>query len=63
MNVYIGDQAKKMFYNMDIPKKSVGVFQSKSGDWVYWFTDGWAYDSGSADTELEALRKAKENFR
>lgn len=63
MNVYIGDQAKQMFHEMDVPEKSIGVFQSNSGDWVYWFNDGWAYDSGSAETELEALRKAKENFR
>jgi len=63
MNVYIGDQAKRMFHSMDVPHNSIGVFQSKSGDWVYWFTDGWAYDSGSAETEAEALRKAKENFR
>ena len=63
MNVYIGDQAKRMFHSMDVPHNSIGVFQSKSGDWVYWFTDGWAYDSGSAETEVEALQKAKENFR
>lgn len=63
MNVYIGDQAKRMFHSMDVPHNSIGVFQCNSGDWVYWFTDGWAYDSGSAETEAEALRKAKENFR
>jgi hypothetical protein len=63
MNVYIGDDAKRMFHNMDVPQKSIGVFQSNAGDWVYWFSDGWAYDSGSAETEAEALQKAKENFR
>lgn len=63
MNVYIGDDAKRLFHGMDVPHNSIGVFQSNSGDWVYWFTDGWAYDSGSAETEVEALRKAKENFR
>ena len=63
MNVYIGDQAKRMFHNLDIPQNSIGAFESNSGEWVYWFSDGWAYDSGSADTETEALKKAKENFR
>lgn len=63
MNVYIGDQAKRIFETLDVPQKSIGVFQSSSGEWVYWFTDGWVYDSGSADTELDALRKAKENIR
>jgi hypothetical protein len=63
MNVYIGDQAKRIFYSLDIPKNSIGVFESKNGEWIYWFTDGWAYDTGSADSELEAHRMAKENFR
>lgn len=63
MNVYIGDQARRIFYNLDIPHNSIGVFESNSGDWIYWFTDGWAYDSGSAENEIEALKKAKENFR
>ena len=63
MNVYIGDDAKRLFHSMVVPQNSIGVFQSNSGEWVYWFTDGWAYDSGSEETEVEALRKAKENFR
>ena len=63
MNIYIGSQAKVIFHSGDIPSNSVGVFESSDGSWVYWFTDGWAYDSGSAETEAEALRKAKQNFR
>jgi hypothetical protein len=63
MNVYIGDQARRIFYSLDIPQNSIGVFESNSGDWIYWFSDGWAYDSGSAENKIEALRKAKENFR
>jgi len=63
MNIYIGSQAKSIFHSGDIPPSSVGVFEASDGSWVYWFTDGWAYDSGSADNEVEALRKAKNNFR
>lgn len=63
MNVYVGDQAKRMFHNLDIPKNSIGVFECKNGEWIYWFTDGWTFDSGSASSELEAHRMAKENFR
>lgn len=63
MNIYFGWHAKSLFDTGDIPSSSVGVFESNDGSWVYWFTDGGAYDSGSAETEEEALRKAKNNFR
>ena len=63
MNIYIGDQAKKLFYMREVPVNSIGVFQSHVGEWLYWFNDGWTYDTGFADTEAEALQIANKNFR
>lgn len=63
MNIYIGQQAKSLFYMREIPVGSIGVFQSAGGDWLYWFNDGFTYDTGVADTEAEAFHTAKKNFR
>lgn len=63
MNIFLGDQAKRLFYNRDVPYGSIGVFLSIGGDWVYWYSDGFTFDTGFADTEAEALQIAKNNFR
>jgi hypothetical protein len=63
MEVYLGKQAKSLFYGRDIPIDSIGVFQSHVGEWLYWFNDGWTYDTGFADTEVEAMETAKRNFK
>ena len=63
MNIYLGDQAKKLFYMREVPVNSIGVFQSHVGEWLYWFNDGWTYDTGFADSETEALQIAKKNFK
>jgi hypothetical protein len=63
MTIYLRDQAKKLFYMREVPVGSIGVFQSIGGDWLYWFSDGFTYDTGVADTEAEALMIAKKNFR
>jgi hypothetical protein len=39
------------------------VFQTIGGDWLYWFNDDWTYDTGCADTEVEAMETAKRNFK
>lgn len=63
MQVYIGDQAKRLFDTEDVPLNSIGVFFSEMGEWAYWFSDKWYFDTGCAETEIEALRKAKDNLR
>jgi hypothetical protein len=63
MNIYLGQQAKSLFYMREVPVESIGVFESIGGDWLYWFSDGFTYDTGVADTEAEALQIAKKNFR
>jgi hypothetical protein len=63
MEIYLGKQAKSLFYGRDVPINSIGVFQTIGGDWLYWFNDGWTYDTGCADTEVEAIEIAKRNFK
>lgn len=63
MEIYLGKQAKSLFYGRDVPINSIGVFQTIGGDWLYWFNDDWTYDTGCADTEVEAMETAKRNFR
>ena len=63
MEIYLGKQAKSLFYGRDIPINSIGVFQTIGGDWLYWFNDDWTYDTGCADTEVEAMETAKRNFK
>ena len=63
MEIYLRDQAKRLFYGRDIPVDSIGVFESIGGDWLYWYSDGFTYDTGVADTEAEALQIAKKNFK
>jgi len=63
MQVYIGDHAKRLFDTEKVPYNSIGVFFSNMDEWVYWFADSWSFDSGSAESEIDALRKAKDNLK
>jgi hypothetical protein len=63
MQIYIGDQARVLFDSETIPNNSIGVFLHKVDGWVYWFSDKWYFDSGSAESEIDALRKAKDNLK
>jgi hypothetical protein len=35
MEIYLGKQAKSLFYGRDVPINSIGVFQTIGGDWLY----------------------------
>jgi hypothetical protein len=37
----------------------MGIFESNKDEWVYWYKDEKIYDTGFADTEAEAIQKAK----
>ena len=63
MTIYLGHQAKSLFYMREVPVESIGVFQAAGGDWLYWYSDDFTYDTGVADTEAEALQIAKKNFK
>ena len=63
MEFYLREQAKRLFYSRDIPINSIGVFQSHVGEWLYWSCDEHVYDTGFADTEAEALQKAKARIK
>lgn len=59
LEIYLGDQAKKIFFSRDIPIESMGVFKSSVDEWIYWYRDERVYDTGFADTSAEAMQKAK----
>jgi len=46
-----------------MPLGSIGVFLGPAGDYLYWYCEGHTYDTGSAETEQEALEIAKRNFK
>jgi len=58
MEIYLRDQAKRVFYSRNIPIESMGVFNSNTDEWVYWYKDEKIYDTGFADTESEAMKEA-----
>ena len=59
MTIYLGQQAKSLFYMREVPVESMGVFQSNTDEWVYWYRDERVYDTGFADTQAEAMQKSK----
>lgn len=58
MEVYLREQAKKIFYSLDIPINSLGVFMGEEDDWIYWYSNDRVFDTGSAETEAEAMKQA-----
>ena len=59
MNIYLGQQAKSLFFGREIPMDSMGVFKSNIDECVYWYRDERVYDTGFADTQAEAMQKSK----
>ena len=59
MEIYGRDKAEIVFKSLNIPVNSLGVFKANDNEWIYWFSDGNIYDTGSATTEAEAKQKAK----
>jgi len=51
-----------VFKSQKIPVNSFGVFKANDDEWIYWFSDGQIYETGSATTEAEALQKAKRHI-
>ncbi len=62
MQVFTGAQAQRMIINENYPLGSIGVFKTLTG-WAYWFWDGFIFDSGTKQTEVEAFSTAKKNIR
>ena len=63
MTIFLGDQAKRLYYMRDIPLGSIGVFMSHTQEFIYWYCNGYTFDTGFAYTEAEALLIAKRNFK
>ena len=59
MEIFGRDKAEIVFKSLNIPVNSLGVFKANDNEWIYWFSDGKIYDTGSATTEAEAKQKAK----
>jgi hypothetical protein len=62
MQVFTGAQAQQMISNETYPVGSIGITRKPTG-WAYWFWDGFIFDSGLEETEDQALRTAKKNWR
>lgn len=62
MNIYLNYQAKSMIESGNLPFDSIGVFKTDEG-FSYWYCDGFTFDSGVEQSEKQALRTAKKNWR
>ena len=60
MKIFGRDKAEIVFKSKNIPVNSLGVFKANDNEWVYWFSDGKIYETGTAITEIEAKQKAKQ---
>ena len=62
MQVFTGDQAKKIIESGKFPLDSIGVSKVESG-YLYYYYDRHTFDSGMEATEKLALETAKKNIR
>ena len=62
MTVYTKSAASEIIQKNKYPVNSIGVTRCTQG-YAYWFWDGWTFDSGVEETEEQALRTAKSNWR
>lgn len=63
MIIYKDDIAKRLYYSKEIPLNSIGVFQSHVGEWLFWYTSDYTYNTGFTYSQPEAIKIAKENFK
>jgi hypothetical protein len=63
MEIYGRDKADRVFKSQKIHVNSLGVFKANDNEWVYWYSDGKIYETGSAITEVDAKQKATENIK
>jgi hypothetical protein len=63
MEVYLRDKAEMVFKSQNIPVNSLGVFQANDGEWIYWYSDGRIFDSGSSPSEPKAMQEAKKYIK
>ncbi len=62
MQVFTGEQAKKIILSGKFPIDSIGVSKIESG-YLYYYYDRHTFDSGMESTEKMALATAKRNIR
>lgn len=59
MEIYLRDKAEKVFKSQNIPGNSLGVFKANDEEWIYWYSDGHIFDTGSSPSEPKAMQEAK----
>ena len=58
MEIFLRDKAEMVFKSQNIPVNSLGVFQANDEEWIYWFSDGRIFDTGSSPSKPKAMREA-----
>lgn len=62
MQVFTGEQAKKIILSGKFPIDSIGISKIESG-YLYYYYDSNIFDSGMEPTEKKAFETAKRNIR
>jgi hypothetical protein len=63
MEIFLRDKAGMVFKSQNIPVNSLGVFQANDEEWIYWYSDGRIFDSGSSPSEPKAMQEAKKYIK
>ncbi len=59
MKIFLRDKAEMVFKSQNIPVNSLGVFKANDEEWIYWYSDGQIFDTGSSPSEPKAMQEAK----
>lgn len=62
MEIYLRDKAEMVFKSQNIPGNSLGVFKANDEEWIYWYSDGHIFDTGSSPSEPKAMQEAKKHI-
>ena len=63
MEIFLRDKAELVFKSQNIPFNSLGVLQANDEEWIYWYSDGRIFDSGSSPSEPKAMQEAKKYIK
>jgi hypothetical protein len=63
MEIFLRGKAEMVFRSQNIPVNSLGVFQANDEEWIYWYSDGRIFDSGSSPSEPKAMQEAKKYIK
>jgi len=63
MEIFLRDKAEMFFKSQNIPVNSLGVFKANDEEWIYWYSDGLIFDTGSSSSEPKAMQEAKKYIK